>query len=101
VGFLDPKRQTDEDDALPGASGLHLDLDLKRCPACRREVAPWQERCPDCGEVAVGASEVPGSGFALPSALTEGLDDEVPDDGGTDDDPVDDPDDPDDGPHAA
>lgn len=101
MGFLDPKRQTDEDDALPGASGLHLDLDLKRCPACRREVAPWQERCPDCGEEAVGASEVPGTSFALPSALTEGLDDEVAGDEVAGDDPGDDPgdergDDPDD-----
>jgi hypothetical protein len=33
VGFLDPKSRDDEDEALPGASGLHLDLDLKRCPA--------------------------------------------------------------------
>jgi hypothetical protein len=56
MGFLDPKNQDDEDDALPGAAGLHLDLDLKRCPACHREVNPWQTRCPDCGEPAVAAA---------------------------------------------
>ena len=66
MGFLDPKRDDDEDDALPGASGLHLDLDLKRCPACRRELPPWQERCEDCGEVGVAAASVPAATFALP-----------------------------------
>jgi predicted amidophosphoribosyltransferase len=76
VGFLDPKNQDDEDDALPGASGLHLDLDLKRCPRCRREVDPWRAECPDCGEVAVHAGEVPGSSFPLPPGL-RGDDDEV------------------------
>jgi hypothetical protein len=66
MGFLDPKSRDDEDDALPGASGLHLDLDLKRCPSCRRELTPWQERCADCGEVGVAASAVPATSFPLP-----------------------------------
>jgi hypothetical protein len=65
VGFLDPKQRDDEDEALPGATGLHLDLDLRRCPSCRRELTPWQERCDDCGEVGVAASEVPAASFAL------------------------------------
>lgn len=66
MGFLNPKQNDDEDEALPGATGLHLDLDLKRCPACRRELTPWQERCPDCGEVGVAASQVPAASFTLP-----------------------------------
>lgn len=66
MGFLNPKQNDDEDEALPGATGLHLDLDLKRCPSCRRELTPWQERCADCGEVGVPASAVPASTFALP-----------------------------------
>jgi rRNA maturation protein Nop10 len=65
VGFIDPKKD-EEDEELPGASGLHLDLDLKRCPSCRRELTPWQERCADCGEVGVAASAVPADRFVLP-----------------------------------
>lgn len=66
MGFLNPKQDDDEDEALPGASGLHLDLELRRCPSCRRELTPWQERCPDCGEAGVAASAVPASSFTLP-----------------------------------
>jgi hypothetical protein len=66
VGFVDPKQSNDEDEALPGASGLYLDLDLKRCPDCRRELTPWQERCGDCGTVGVSASEVPATSYPLP-----------------------------------
>jgi hypothetical protein len=78
VGFLDPKSRDDEDEALPGASGLHLDLDLKRCPACRRELTPWQERCEDCGELGVAASAVPASSFPLDLSH---LEDDEEDDG--------------------
>jgi rRNA maturation protein Nop10 len=76
VGFIDPKKD-EEDEALPGASGLHLDLDLKRCPSCRRELTPWQERCADCGELGVAASAVPADRFALPDLSH--LDDESDD----------------------
>jgi hypothetical protein len=75
MGFLDPKSTDDEDDALPGASGLYLDLDLKRCPSCRRELTPWQERCEDCGEVGVAASQVRASTFALPDLSHLDVDD--------------------------
>jgi rRNA maturation protein Nop10 len=72
VGFVDPKKD-DGGGALPGASGLYLDLDLKRCPACRRELTPWQDRCPDCGEVGVAAGAVAPDRFPLPglAALEE------------------------------
>jgi hypothetical protein len=55
MGFVDRKQQ--EDDDLPG-SGLHLELDLRRCPACRRETLPWQTRCPDCAVATVLAGEL-------------------------------------------
>jgi rRNA maturation protein Nop10 len=77
VGFVDPRKDREEDQGLPGAAGLHLDLDLKRCPSCRRELTPWQERCPDCGEVGVAAGEVQPDRFVLPG-LAE-LDDDAPD----------------------
>jgi predicted amidophosphoribosyltransferase len=36
-----------------GGSGLSLDLDLQVCPACRRELHPWERVCPDDGSQAV------------------------------------------------
>jgi hypothetical protein len=78
VGFLDPKQKGDEDEALPGAAGLHLDLDTRRCPDCRRETMPWQETCPDCGVATVAPGELPATSFALPHLLVD--DDEVGDD---------------------
>lgn len=79
MGFIDPKRDQDDDQDLPGAGGLHLDLDLKRCPSCRREVAPWQSTCPDCGDEVVDATAVPAADFPL-AALALDVDDD-PDDG--------------------
>lgn len=64
MGFLDPKRHQ-EDDELPG-SGLHLDLDVRTCPACRREAMPWEETCPTCGVATVTTDEMPPQGFPLP-----------------------------------
>lgn len=44
-----------------GGSGLHLDLDERYCPACRRELLPWQERCPEDGAAGVLLEELPPS----------------------------------------
>jgi rRNA maturation protein Nop10 len=57
VGFLDPKRKDEEEE--PGASGLHLDLDTKVCPSCRREALPWQATCPECGVATVPPTQLP------------------------------------------
>lgn len=65
MGFLDPSK-LQEDDALPGGSGLHLDLDTKVCPACRREALPWQTECEDCGVATVVRAEMPVPQFELP-----------------------------------
>lgn len=40
MGYLYEK--DDEDD-------LNLDLDLKACSICRRELLPWQDECPEDG----------------------------------------------------
>jgi hypothetical protein len=66
MAFLDPKKQQ-EDDELPGSSGLRLDLDLRICPACRRESLPWQEECPTCGVPTVAPGDVPAQRFVLPA----------------------------------
>lgn len=38
------------------ASGLVIDTEPKRCATCRRELKPWQVRCPDDG-MPVAAAE--------------------------------------------
>ena len=85
MGFLTPK-PSNEDERLPGA-GLNLDADPHRCPSCRREVAPWEERCRDCGEVPVPAAELPGQQVDLPpglQAMADDLDAELADQAGDD-----------------
>jgi hypothetical protein len=82
MGFIDPKKQQ-EDDELPG-SGLHLDLEQRRCPECRREVLPWQDTCPDCGVAAVLTTELEATGFALPGLTLDDLDGDGPDAGDSD-----------------
>jgi hypothetical protein len=73
MGFLDPKQQDDEE--LPG-SGLHLDLEVRRCPQCRREVPPWQEACPECGIGTISARDLPPAGSGLPDLSHLAGDDE-------------------------
>jgi hypothetical protein len=70
VGFLDPKK-LQEDDELPGGSGLHLDLETKVCPSCQREALPWQTECEDCGVPTVVRADVPVAEFDLPNLLLD------------------------------
>jgi hypothetical protein len=70
VGFLDPKK-LQEDNELPGGSGLHLDLETKVCPTCHREALPWQTECQDCGVPTVVRSDVPVTEFELPNLLPD------------------------------
>lgn len=64
MGFLDPRQQED-DESLGGLAGLHVDLDTRICPACRREAAPWQGTCPDCGTATVPPRDLPPASFPL------------------------------------
>jgi hypothetical protein len=70
VGFLDPNK-LQEDDELPGGSGLHLDLETKVCPVCQREALPWQTECEDCGVPTVVRADVPVPEFDLPNLLLD------------------------------
>jgi rRNA maturation protein Nop10 len=79
MAFLDPKKQQ-EDDELPGSSGLKLDLDIRICPECRRESLPWQEECATCGVPTVAPSALPAQRFALPD-LGEDAEDDALDEG--------------------
>ncbi|MCC5950172.1 MAG: hypothetical protein JJT89_17105 [Nitriliruptoraceae bacterium] len=74
MGFLDPKKL--EDDAeLPGSG---VELDRLACPICRREAAPWEDRCPDCDVATVPPEQLEPTAVEAPglAALAEGLDDE-------------------------
>jgi rRNA maturation protein Nop10 len=77
MAFLDPKKQQ-EDDELPGSSGLRLDLDIRICPECRRESLPWQEECPTCGVPTVAPTALPAQRFVLPD-LDEDAEEDAPD----------------------
>lgn len=68
MGFVN-RRNDGEDEQLPAAAGLEVDVDPRRCPSCRRETGPWQARCPDCGEVPVRASQLPSAQVDLPPGL--------------------------------
>jgi hypothetical protein len=76
MGFLNRNQQDDEE--LPG-SGLHLDLDVRRCPQCRREAPPWQEDCPDCGVGTVPSRDLPPVEGGLPDLSHLAVDDEPAD----------------------
>jgi hypothetical protein len=52
MGFVDRKRN--EEQPGSGGSGLELDLDLRSCAVCRRDLHPWEDVCPVDGGEAVG-----------------------------------------------
>ena len=58
-------------------SGMSLDMDRKVCPTCRREMPPWQERCPDDqSDLVLLVDLPPNDGPPIPDHLLEGLDEE-------------------------
>lgn len=64
MGYLLPERRNDEDPGDP--AGLELDLDLKACPVCRRELLPWQATCPQDGAAAVAQRGLPRDDLPAP-----------------------------------
>lgn len=38
---------------------LGLDLELRACAVCRRELLPWQDRCPEDGGEGVPRDQLP------------------------------------------
>jgi hypothetical protein len=50
MGIVERKRN---EEPGPAGSGLELDLDLRRCPVCRRDLHPWEQTCPVDGAEAV------------------------------------------------
>ena len=62
--------------------GLSLDLELRACTVCRRELLPWQEVCPDDGGAAILKRDLPPDEDARLRRLAERLLAEEPDDVG-------------------
>lgn len=71
MGIVERKRNEE-----PGQSGigLEIDLDLRRCPVCRRDLHPWEQVCPADGSEAVPRVLVTDTDF--PGPPTHLLDDE-------------------------
>lgn len=76
MGFVTNDKKTG-DEQQPGGSGLSMDLDLRACPECRREVPEWQDTCPDCGVQAVARTSIGAVMPDIPAHLL--LDDEEQD----------------------
>ncbi|WP_370327295.1 hypothetical protein [Euzebya sp.] len=68
MGFVtnDPKKA---DEKTPGGHGLVVDLQLRVCPECRREVPEWQDECPRCGVAAVPQASLPPTMPDIPAHL--------------------------------
>jgi hypothetical protein len=75
MGFVQKKGG---DEGGGGGSGLELDLDLKACSTCRRELLPWQDTCPDDGGAAVPKTQLQADD-PVAARLAALLDDEDPD----------------------
>jgi hypothetical protein len=68
---LTGRRRTEQDPSRADA-GLELDLDLRVCATCRRELMPWEDRCPaDGGEAIAKTALAPPSDPLLDRLLAE------------------------------
>lgn len=72
----DPRKQQEQQPG--GSSGLHLDLDERACPRCRRALHPWEATCPDDGEAGVERSSLTRVDLAPPPAHLLGEPDDDP-----------------------
>jgi hypothetical protein len=66
-----------------GDAGLAMDLDLRACPSCRRELHPWEAVCPVDGAAAVARTALTSTALPRPPAhlLDDDADDAAADDG--------------------
>ena len=58
MGFVTNDKKSGDEQQPGGGLGLSMDLDLRACPECRREVLQWQDSCPDCGVQAVARTSL-------------------------------------------
>jgi hypothetical protein len=77
MGIVDRKRKLEEPGS--GGGGLELDLDIRSCTICRRDLHPWETVCPDDGGEAVPRTLL-ASPMAPPPAYLLAFDDDVDDD---------------------
>lgn len=72
MGLIRERDQGDEEE--PGGSSPWVDLGLRVCPACRRELMGWEERCPVDG--AEGVAKAGASVEGMPPVPSHLLDDD-------------------------
>lgn len=77
MGFV--QKKGGDEGGGSGGSGVEMDLDLKACEVCRRELLPWQEICPDDGGRAVPKAGLPAVQDPMAERLAALLDDPAPD----------------------
>ncbi|MGH8905123.1 MAG: hypothetical protein ACRD0K_01045 [Egibacteraceae bacterium] len=65
MGIVDRKR---DEEPGTGGSGVEVDLDLRRCPVCRRDLHPWERTCPVDGAEAVDRKLLTSTDFPPPPA---------------------------------
>jgi hypothetical protein len=68
-----PKQEEEPD----GGDALSMDLDLRACPTCRRELHPWEAECPVDGSAAVDRTSLGTPGLAPPPAHLLGDDEDM------------------------
>ena len=73
--LLGAKKGGQPGEESPQRVSLHLDLDVRACEICRRELLPWQDECPDDGGRAVRREDLPPPADPLAEQLAD-LDDE-------------------------
>lgn len=71
------KRTEDDDEKGGGGSSPWVDLGLRVCPECRRELMGWEERCPADGSEGVAQGQSQGGG--IPPVPAHLLDESDPD----------------------
>lgn len=72
MGFV--QKKGGDEGGGSGGSGLEMDLDLKACAICRRELLPWQDTCPDDGGKAVPKAGLPAEVDPIADRLAALLD---------------------------
>lgn len=73
MGILGERRSSD-DETGSGDSSPWVDLGLRACPTCQRELMAWEERCPADDSVGVALSQTKSQG--VPPVPAHLLDDE-------------------------
>lgn len=71
MGILSRGGEEKDGEERSGQPGLDLDLEVRYCETCRRELRPWLDTCPDDGGRALRAAELPSREQDLGAGLRD------------------------------